>query len=169
MSKQEAILKTTGLLVFVGLELLSPRGAFAQPSIVDALRPYKSELLIVRTSADRDLLVRLVDVSPDQISVTVAGMPRDIAVNRVIEVARTRRDTVKGAKIGAAIGLGLGVLATQGLDCSDCLAKGTALVGLSTAAYAGIGAWVGSRHHSRFVVYRALRPHSKKSSSSRAP
>ncbi len=140
--------------VILGFAVLAHGPAFAESSIVDALRPYRSELLILRTTHEPDMLVRLVDVSADQMSVTVAGVPRNIPVADVIEVSRTGTSTSKGAKIGAGAGLGVGIFATQGLDCSTCVGEGTAVVALSTATYAAIGAWIGSRHHARVVVYR---------------
>jgi hypothetical protein len=120
---------------------------------LDRLRPYQSQVVFVETASGPEILVRLVGVTDDRVMVTVGGTPQEIPWPDIVKVSRSSNNLHKGVVIGAAVGARLGVLATQGNACSQCLWRDVGAVAVSASVLTAIGAWIGANHRSRTILY----------------
>jgi hypothetical protein len=108
----------------------------------------------------REVSGQITDLTPDALVIRQRGGPLRLEQADVVLVRQDRQDPVyNGVLIGASIGVGLGLLATQGGDChfDSCvqsLVLGTAIWG------AGIGILADVLHRTPRDIYRAGPPRS---------
>jgi len=113
--------------------------------------PRDGEEIIVRTDSGGEIRGRLVNLSPETLSILAAGGRVEVPFDRVQRIDATRDSLVNGAVIGGlSLGLWCAVVCGQGLDGNDSLP-------MVVVANAGLGALIGAgidaAHKGRSPIY----------------
>jgi hypothetical protein len=114
--------------------------AFGAAATAQTLKPARKgdRILVKQTVSGEELRGRLIELSPETLSLLVKGERVDLPMDRVLRVDATRDSVVNGAVIGAAIIGGLCALnCGQGLDSMSDLPA-------AVLANAGWGALIGA-------------------------
>jgi hypothetical protein len=114
--------------------------AFGSAAAAQTLKPARKgdRILVKQTVSGEELRGRLIELSPETLSLLVKGERVDLPMENVLRVDATRDSVVNGAVIGAAILGGLCALnCGQGLDRMSDLPK-------AVLANAGWGALFGA-------------------------
>jgi len=108
-------------------------------------------ILVTQTTSGDELRGRLIELSPDTLSLLVKGQRVDLPMDRVVRIDATRDSVVNGAVIGAVIIGGLCALnCGQGLDSIDSLP----MVVITNAAWGALfGALVDLKIEGRAPIY----------------
>ncbi len=108
------------------------------------------EVIVVQSGSGEELHGRLVDLSPESLSILVDGRRIDVPIENVLRIDSTHDSLKNGAIIGAAVMGGLGALSCA--DIGDAAYCATALV-IDTGIGALIGAGIDALHKGRSPIY----------------
>ncbi len=114
-----------------------------------ALKP--AEPIVLTAASGNIVRGRVLDISPSVLTLSVDGQRREYVEDDVLKITQRRHGNIgKGAAIGAAIGAGigmLGIVASHGSDCGQCLtAYLLAFTGVGAAGGAAVAASSSSDH-----------------------
>jgi len=127
--------------------------ALAAAASAQTLKPARTgeRILVTQTVSGDELRGRLIELSPDTLSLLVNGRRVDLPMDRVLRVDATRDSVVNGAVIGAVIIGGLCALnCGQGLNSSDDLPMAV----LANAAFGALfGALIDLKIEGRAPIY----------------
>ncbi len=147
----------------VALIAIAPASAFAQtaPAGWPGLKLHELSTVYVLDDAGVETRGRLVQFSPQSLTLSVDGTERQFNLAHVTRIDRRGDSLRNGALTGALVGAGLG-LATAGLsDCSgrdpggSCPGMRAGVFLFSTAVYAAIGTAIDALVVGRTTVYVA--------------
>ena len=130
--------------------------AWAQSPGLSSVARYAGRLVWVQDRTGSQLLARVVNATNAELTMTLGGVPRTLAVTDIVRISLDGDSLTNGAIIGGVIGLPAGAFSCQGSVTEDCNFLGRAILG--AVIYGAIGAWIDSRHHGRTVIYRSPRP-----------
>lgn len=136
---------------------MSPSLALAAPANRDAsaLAKYVGRTIFVEHRTRDEFKGRLLAILPDGLRMTAGLGERALTWSEVRRVFLEGDRLSDGIDKGVAIGLGLGLLGTQGMSCRNCPGRTLASIAVSAAVYGAIGAWIDHRNVGRTLVYVA--------------
>ena len=132
--------------------------ALAAAASAQTLKPARrgERILVTQTVSGDELRGRLIELSPDTLSLLVNGQRVDLPMDRVLRIDATRDSVVNGAVIGATLLGGLCALnCGQGLNSSDDLPMAV----LANAAWGALlGALIDLKIEGRAPIYVKATP-----------
>jgi hypothetical protein len=161
MSPAQRFVSTRRIVALI-VAVMTAVATTARPAVADPvpgdrslLMKYVGEPAHVVEWNGREYLVRIAGYTDSGLEVLEAATPRTIAWTDVRQVFVSGDPIHDGAGKGAAVGVGLGILSTQGSSCSDCPGQHLLMVAASMAFYGAIGAWIDHKSVGKTIIYRA--------------